>query len=368
MNPNRPVAFVQDEALLDDVQKVAAAAGCELDCVADVASVRQRWGSASLIMLDGPGAALCQEAGVARRDAVLLVSPPEPAPLLWEQAVAVGAERVVELPDGESWLVSALADATEAPAHTVGKVLAVVGGRGGAGASVLAAAVGLTVSRGGTSALLVDCDPLGGGLDLVLGAETDDGLRWPDLHLRAGRIAASSLHAALPGRVHGPGRLTMLSGARRGAGPEPDAVAAVVNSGRRAGETVVCDVPRHLGDAGRAALDRADLTVIVVPAEVRACVSARLVAELVADRGGSAHLVVRGPAPGGLRADEVAEAVELPLLASMRPEPRLDEDLDRGEFQPRQGGPLAGASREILRALADQRPQPWRGGDLRAAS
>lgn len=352
MDPNRPVAFVVDEPLLDDVQKVAAAAGCDLECVSDIGSVRQRWGTAPLVLLDGAAAALCQDAGLARREALVLVSPPSPPPEVWQQAVAIGAERVVELPEAESWLVSALADAVEAPASAVGKVVAVLGGRGGAGASVLAAALGLTVSRAGGTALLVDCDPLGGGLDLVLGAETDEGLRWPDLHLRSGRIAASSLHAALPGREHGSGRLTVLSGARRGTGPEPDAVAAVVGSGRRAGETVVCDVPRHLGDAGTAALDRADLVVIVVPAEVRACVSARLVAQLATDRGAAPHVVVRGPAPGGLQADEVAEALGLPLLTSMRPEPRLDEDLDRGEFTPRPAGPLTRAAQAILRTAS----------------
>jgi secretion/DNA translocation related CpaE-like protein len=358
VDPNRPVAFVADEPLLDDVQKVAAAAGCDLECVSDVAAVRQRWGTAPLVVLDGAAAALCQDAGLARREALVLVSPPVPPPQLWQQAVAIGAERVVELPEAESWLVSALADAVEAPASAVGKVVAVLGGRGGAGASVLTAALGITVSRAGGNALLVDCDPLGGGLDLVLGAETEEGLRWPDLHLRSGRIAASSLHAALPGREHGAGRLTVLSGARRGTGPEPDAVAAVVSSGRRAGETVICDVPRHLGDAGAAALDRADLVIIVVPAEVRACVAARLVAQLTTDRGATPHVVVRGPAPGGLQADEVAESLNLPLLTSMRPEPHLDESLDRGEFTPRPTGPLSRAAKEIVHTLATTHPHP----------
>ncbi len=140
---------------------------------------------------------------------------------LWERAVEIGAERVIELPGAESWLVSALADATEGPAPTTGRALAVVGGRGGAGASVFVAALGLTALRMSQSALLIDCDPLGGGLDLVLGAESEQGLRWPDMHLRAGRVAASSLHDALPSRTRGTTRLTVLSGARKGRPPPP---------------------------------------------------------------------------------------------------------------------------------------------------
>jgi secretion/DNA translocation related CpaE-like protein len=216
------------------------------------------------------------------------------------------------------------------------------------------AALGLTALRMNQSALLIDCDPLGGGLDLVLGAESEQGLRWPDMHLRAGRVAASSLHDALPSRTRGTTRLTVLSGARKGKAPAPDAVAAVLEAGRRAGETVICDLPRALDPAAQAALTRADLTVIVVPGEVRACVSAKLLAERLSDLGAKAHLVVRGPAPGFLHPDEVAKAVNLPLLTSMRPEPNLAPTLDRGDFSPRPRGPLAIAARTTLAALAAQ--------------
>jgi secretion/DNA translocation related CpaE-like protein len=354
VDTNRPVAFVEDEDLLDDVLKLAAAAGCDLECVPDAAAARLRWSNAPLVLLDEAGAQACEEAGLPRRDAVVVVCAEPAAKSLWERAVEIGAERVVELPGAESWLVSALADATEAPAPTTGRAVAVVGGRGGAGASVFAAALGLTALRLSQSALLIDCDPLGGGLDLVLGAESEHGLRWPDMHLRAGRVAASSLHDALPSRVRGTARLTVLSGARKGRAPAPDAVAAVLEAGRRAGETVVCDLPRALDAAAQAALSRADLTVIVVPGEVRACVSARLLAERLAELGTQAQLVVRGPAPGCLHPDEVAKAVNVPLLTTMRPEPNLAQSLDRGDFAPRPRGPLATAARTTLTALAAQ--------------
>jgi secretion/DNA translocation related CpaE-like protein len=366
VDPNRPVAFVEDEDLLDDVLKLAAAAGCDLECVPDAAAARLRWSTAPLVLLDAVGAEHCDRAGLPRRDAVVLLCA-EPAPKsLWECAVEIGAERVIELPGAESWLVSALADATEGPAPTTGRAVAVVGGRGGAGASVFVAALGLTSLRMSQSALLIDCDPLGGGLDLVLGAESERGLRWPDMHLRTGRVAASSLHDALPGRTRGAARLTVLSGARKGRAPAPDAVAAVLEAGRRAGETVVCDLPRALDPAAQAALSRADLTVIVVPGEVRACVSARLLAERLADLGTKAHLVVRGPAPGALHPDQVARAVNIPLLTTMRPEPNLAQSLDRGDFTPRPRGPLATAARATLAALAARPLRTAR--TLRAAS
>jgi secretion/DNA translocation related CpaE-like protein len=348
------------------VLKLAAAAGCDLECVPDTAAARLRWSTAPLVLLDAIGAGRCDKAGLQRRDGVVLICAEPASKDLWERAVEIGAERVIELPGAESWLVSALADATEAPAPTTGRALAVVGGRGGAGASVFVAALGMTALRMSQSALLIDCDPLGGGLDLVLGAESEQGLRWPDMQLRTGRVAASSLHDALPSRTRGTTRLTVLSGARKGRAPAPDAVAAVLEAGRRAGETVICDLPRALDPAAQAALSRADLTVIVVPGEVRACVSARLLAERLSELGTSAQLVVRGPAPGALTPEQVAKAVDIPLLATMRPEPQLAQSLDRGDFVPRPRGPLASAARTTLAALAAQPLRTTR--TLRAAS
>ena len=368
MNANRPMAFVADQTLLDDLLKLAAAAGCDLERVPDAAAARLRWSTAPLVLLDEAGAKQCAAAALPRRGSVVVVAADPEPPELWQRAMRVGAERLVTLPGAEPWLVSALADAVEGPAKT-GKVLAVLGGRGGAGASVFAVAVGLTALHAGHNTLLIDCDPRGGGLDLVLGAETEDGLRWPDMQLSAGRVAASSLHMALPTRRRGNARMTMLSGARKGEGPAPDAVAAVVEAGRRVGEVVICDVPRQLGQAECAALDRADLTVIVIQGELRATVMAKQLAEELAAKGVPAQLIVRGPSPGGLRADEVAAAVGIPLLATMRPEPQLAQSLERGDFHPRPKGPLSRAARTTLTELAAQPPRTTPGrGDLRAVS
>ena len=76
----------------------------------------------------------------------------------------------------------------------------VAGGRGGAtrcswswgrpagsGASVLATAVAVRAARAGVDVVLVDGCPLGGGLDVVLGAEQESGIRWAG-PLPAGRF------------------------------------------------------------------------------------------------------------------------------------------------------------------------------------
>lgn len=351
MTDNRPLVFVEDTAVLDELLRLAAAVGCELERVPDVTALRQRWKSAPLVVLDRASTLACKEIALVRRPGVVLACTEVIPSTLWQDAVSVGAENVVALPAGEHWLSEAFADVAEGPPPTTGRVLAVVGGRGGAGASVFAAAIGLTALRRGEGALLIDCDPLGGGLDMVLGAESEEGLRWPEVRLRSGRVAVSSLRSALPGRTRGGARLTMLSCHRGGGGPGPDAVVAVLDAGKRAGDTVVCDLPRSFGPSACAALDRADLAVLVVPAEVRACVAAAQLAKTITDRGVDVRAVVRVPAPGGLPVKDVAEAVGVPVVAVMRPEPGLARAIECGEFRPKAHGPLSTASGAVLDQL-----------------
>ncbi|HEX3783420.1 MAG TPA: septum site-determining protein Ssd [Pseudonocardiaceae bacterium] len=352
MDTDLPLVMCGDEPVLDELLRLAAAAGAELHRVPDVVAARRAWAGAPMVLLDEAAALRCVEADLPRRGDVLLVCGQDPPPeQLWRIAVDIGAQQVLAVPASAAWLTEALADAIDRPAVTAGRLITVLGGRGGAGASVFAAATALAVLRRGGSALLVDCDPLGGGLDLILGAENQSGLRWPELRLRGGRVSVAALREALPGRTKGAARLTLVSCDRAGPGPEPAALTAVLDAGLRAGHTVVCDLPRHPAEVAAAALDRADLTVLVVPAELRAVAAARLMADRLRGRGIQAEAVVRGPAPGALRPDEVATAVGLPLLATMRPEPKLSNALERGALPDRPSGPLALAAAATLDAV-----------------
>ncbi|HEX4724999.1 MAG TPA: septum site-determining protein Ssd [Pseudonocardiaceae bacterium] len=351
MTTDRPLTVVTDEPLLDQILQFAAVAGCELDRASDITAARRRWGDAPLVLLDHGAVRMCLAAKLPRRTGIVVVATTQPRPEFWQRAVALGVEQVLTLPAEEAALLAAFEDAAERPARVAGRVVAVLGGRGGAGASILAAATALTALHRGGDVLLVDGDPFGGGLDLVLGVESDTGLRWPALRVHSGRIPAAALRCALPGRNVGDARLSVVSCDRDGPGPEPGAMAAVIEAGRRAGSTVVCDLPRHPSDAAAAALDRVDMAVLVVPADLRACAAARRVAAAVRHHGVRLHTVVRGPAPGGLPAAEVARVVGAPLLTAVRAEPWLDRTLERGTLHPRPRGPLATAATAILDAL-----------------
>ena len=143
----------------------------------------------------------------------------------------------------------------------------------------------------------------------------------------------------------------MLSCDRTAAGPAPAAVEALLQAGRRAGELVVCDLPRYPTDAAVSALTGADLALLVVPADLRACAAAARVAAVLAEHCAAVQLVVRGPAAGGIDPVDVTRALGLPLLAAMASEPRLDRRLARGELPGRPRGPLARAARTVLAAL-----------------
>ncbi|MCP3799880.1 CpaE-like family protein [Allokutzneria sp. A3M-2-11 16] len=351
MDEARPLVLMEDTELLDEALRLAAAAGCDVQRVPDPAAARQHWASAPLVLLDDTGLRHCAEADLPRRADIVVLTRTEPDPALWRQAVELGVQKVLALPEAEDWLTTTLADVAEGPGSDAGRVLAVIGGRGGAGASVLACAASVVALRRGEQVLLVDCDPLGGGLDLMLGAEHTEGLRWPGLTPTRGRMSSSSLRSALPAADVRGGGLTVLSCDRDGSGPEPAAVEAVVSAGRRSGGIVVCDLPRHLPAAALTALDLADLAVLVVPAEVRACAAASRVAERALNRGVQLRVVVRGPAPGGLQAEDVERSLALPLLAAMRPEPGIDRALDNGHAPAQARGPLAEAAGCVLDAL-----------------
>ena len=64
---------------------------------------------------------------------------------------------------------------------------------------------------------------------------------------------------------------------------------------------------------------------------------------------------MRGPAPGGIAPEEVATALGLPLIATMRPEPGLARALERGTAPGRPRGPLAAAATAVLEVLHDAR-------------
>ena len=346
-----PLLVTADPDLLDDVLRIAAEIGVLVDVAPDPAAARRWYASAPLVLVGVDSAPACVRARLARRPSVVLLGRyAEPGAPDWPVADELGVEHLVTLPAGERWLSDRLRGLNQAAPP--GQVVAVLGGRGGAGASVFAAGLAVTAARAGWRTLLIDADPLGGGVDLVLGWGSMDGLRWPALSETSGRVSPPSLVDVLPKR----GELVVLSWDRGELLAVPaEAMATALDAGRRGRDLVVVDLPRRMDDASLLALGAADRGYLLVPAELRACAAAARVAAVAGPHCPSLAAVVRGPAPGGLRAKEVAQALGLPLAGSLRAEPRLAGALERGEPPARDGrGPLAELCQRLLDELGAQ--------------
>ena len=342
VEPAAPIvlAAVGETDLSANVDRVVAAVGARM--IRAETPTRRSWLAAAAVIVDRHYATACRQAGLPRRDGVLVVDRCAASAQLWKSAVEVGAEQVCALPAEAAQLLQHLADALEggSVAARSGRVIGVTPGRGGAGASVFAAALAQCAG----DALLVDIDPCGGGVDLLLGSETVSGLRWPDLHLHSGRLTWSAMRDVLPRR----NGVSVLSGTRVFHDIEPAALAAVLDAGRRGGVTVLCDLPRQLTPAAVCALQYTDLVVAVTSCDVRGAAAAAATVSVLSTVNPAIGLVVRGPSPGGLQAQEVASAAAAPLLAAMRPEPALSRRLEYGGLRLRRRSPLALAARTVL--------------------
>nr|WP_241839683.1 septum site-determining protein Ssd [Streptomyces sp. CB02058] len=265
----------------------------------------------------------------------------------------VGAEYVLRLPDSEGWLVDQIANAAEGvgrSALTVG----VLGGRGGSGASTLACALAVTAARSGRRTMLIDGDPLGGGIDVLLGGEESEGLRWPDFARSKGRLGGGALEESLPA-LHG---LRVLSWGRGEATTvPPQAMQSVLAAARRLGGVVVVDLPRRVDEGVAEALAQLDVGLLVVPGELRAVAAAQRMAAAAGAVLDDLRVVARGPYAAGLDEEWVAYALGLPLVGDLPMEPGLSAAQDSG-LPP--GGNSRGALARFCKEFWDRADAPGR--------
>ncbi|WP_078900535.1 septum site-determining protein Ssd [Streptomyces sp. SBT349] len=340
--------LTEDEDLLDDLLRLCVAAGAEAEVVHGAPVAAAQWERAPLVLVGDDRAAARSGPGrwPGRRPGVLLVGRDLDDHTIWARGVALGAEQVLHLPGDEPWLADRIADAVErpgGPALTVG----VVGGRGGAGASSLACALAVTSAGQGRRTVLVDADPLGGGLDMLLGGERAPGPRWPAFVSARGRLSGAALEESLP-RLHG---VSLLSWDRAdGARLPAEAMCTVLTAARRGGGVVVVDLPRVADEAAAEALAQLDLGLLMVPGELRAVAGAQRV---VATAGAMVRdlRVVARTAGGGLAGAELARLLGLPLAGELPDEPGLSAAADAGEPP---GGNAKGVLARFCSTLLDR--------------
>jgi len=294
-------------------QASAAASAASLTVVASCEGLRGLWRNSSAILVGSDQVEEVVRLALPRRDNVYLVGYPDARELLCRWSMPLAAS-VIQLPDGSKWLSRVIAGRTGGT--DVGAVVAIRGGAGGVGASTLAVGVAVAAVRRGLKVALVDCDPLGGGLDLLMGGENTPGWRWDKLRNSSGQIA--DIRAMLP-QVEG---VTVVSMERSNPQPVPQgALEAVVDCLGRSHHLVVMDVGRQVMEAS--VVRR---SVVVSAQTVRALAATRVgLGELDLSECG---LVVRKG--GSVSAHDAARALQLPLITAVPTLADLPRLADRG--------------------------------------
>lgn len=327
----------RDGGLLGDLVRLAAAAGVEPGVVTEAVTCLRRWSEARVVLVGADLVGELARLRPPRRERVHVVGAGGTDPP-FREALGCGAESVLLLPTAEAWLVELLTDAGDGSltrAVTVG----VVGGVGGAGATVFASALAVACSARGPTAL-IDADVLGAGVDQVLGLDVDEGVRWDALVQTTGRLGARSLRESLPAR----GELSVLSWPANRI-PVVDASAAreVLSAACRGFDVVVLDLPRYPHLLAEELLPRCDLVLLVCTRNLPGLVAAgRVIGRLPPDR---TRLVLRGD---GLSPQEATSFLGLPVAASMADQRGIDEALSLGAGPLRfRRGPLARAASSV---------------------
>ncbi|HQR80570.1 MAG TPA: hypothetical protein PLT68_10150, partial [Actinomycetota bacterium] len=316
------VLIARDSDLVDHLLALASAAELSAEVLSDPNAAALVWTRVPLIVVGVDVLESVVRAAPPRRAGVVVFGPARAEH--WRMAFELGADRLVDPPGEPGWLAECLSRSGEE--EQAGRVVGVMGCRGGAGASVFASALAVAGARQRLTPYLLDLDPLGCGLGVVLGADALDGLTWDQVRAGAGRIPARSLQSTIA-NVAGIG---VLGWADETVADLPVGVAgAVVDAARRCTPVTVLDVGRGTTDFQHEAMARCDRLLMVVPADVRSVRAARRTAHRLGPA--TCEVVVRGPNPGGLTGSDVAEAVGLPVLAAVSADRGLDTRLERGE-------------------------------------
>ena len=141
--------FVTDDApILDELQRLAAAAGVTPALARDPEAALHAWNAAPLVFVGVDLAKALARLAPPRRAGVHLVGCGGVPDDVFRTALALGAENVAELPRSSGWVVELMADVGDSSPHG-SMTIGVIAGSGGAGASTFACALGQMAARVG---------------------------------------------------------------------------------------------------------------------------------------------------------------------------------------------------------------------------
>ncbi|MCP2341147.1 hypothetical protein [Actinomadura rupiterrae] len=234
---DRPTVLLitSDCEVMDRIHQLAASVPvwtCDPDQV-----TAQLWNTARLILIDARATADLVELDLPqRRDVILLLTDPDALDArIGDPAAALSLSQVTTLDDPEDWIGRRIQAAAAPASFTV----AIVGAQGGIGASTLAGHVAVAAANTGRDTVLIDADPMGGGL-----------------------ACADPDRSVLTLLTQGEDGMLVIP---------PDLMAATIEEARMHVPLVIVDLPRHPDAATALATALADLTILVTdPARLAA--------------------------------------------------------------------------------------------------
>ncbi|WP_051470513.1 septum site-determining protein Ssd [Arthrobacter sp. 35/47] len=313
------VLVSSSQRLRDEAARVAVAAGLTL---ANASTVGEALALRPAVVLLDSGSARHAVPGCA----VIVLGIEGEEAGAWASAASCNADRVAILPQAAGWLAEHLGMLQRA--QDEGTVVGVLGAAGGVGASMVSAWLAAGAGSRNLRPLLVDGDPLGGGLELALGSEALPGVRWPDLGEVRGTLNPDQLVSALPS-LEGFSLLSM------GVDPPPPGILAstavppVMEAARAAYGVTLVDVARGWSADG-SLLPYCDSILLVVPGRTRAISAAR--AQVAQLHPLPIRAVIRGPLGPDLDPQRIADALGLPCAGYLPHLRAADERENQGRI------------------------------------
>ena len=301
-----PLLATREAALADSVLATTLALGIDLEVVTEREELRRRWRTATLRLVGADMASRAAALGVMPGVWVVGFDSEELLPASAE----LGAPALL-LPEESQRLAEVLSD--ELPGRDAAQTLALTGASGGLGVSSLAVALATRAAETGLRSVAVELASCGGGLDLLFGVETQEGMTWEELRHAVGEIGDLTPHLVPAERVS-----VLALGRPHGDSPDEAALSAVLRSLERSHDLVVVDT----GDGTRLAeLGRRVVPLLMVGADVRSVAAARMRARRIDLTG--ALLVVRVGKGRGLPPEAVSDALGLPLAGVVRDDSKV---------------------------------------------
>ena len=214
----------------------------------------------------------------------------------------------------------------------MGKIIAVVSGKGGTGKTSFTACVSLALAAMGHTTLALDCDITLRNLDLALGLSDSAVMDFSDV--LEGRCTLAE--AAVPHRKYPSLSLLAAPLAPVGASFSLNAMQALAQTIRQQYDYCFIDAPAGLGQGFQLATAVADSVVVVTTTDPAALRDAqRTVMELRRFPSGQVHLVVNRVQKKMLKAlhstiDDAMDTAGLPLLGVIPEDSDIPLALNRG--------------------------------------